>query len=140
MIRMTQTLVFLALIAAACSSDSPAGPDEPTLGKPFDVGAGETAVLASEGLRIVFREVKNDSRCPVGDTCFWEGDAEVVLHVETTPEDRAEIGLHTNSRFPTSVSFQKYRVVLQDLRPLAKSGKPVARKDYRATLVVSLDD
>jgi hypothetical protein len=137
---MTKTLLFLALIAAACSSDSPAGPDEPTLGKPFDVRANETAVLASEGLRITFQKVRNDSRCPEGVSCVWEGDAEVVLQVETAPEDRAEMGLHTNHRFPSAASFLKYRVVLQELRPLANASKPVAPEDYVATLVVSFND
>jgi hypothetical protein len=130
--------LLLAALAGACTGHSPTSEAEPTLGKPFEVRAGETAVIASERLRIVFQQVKNDSRCAPGLSCFWEGDAEAVLQVETTREDRAELGVHTNSRFPTSASFGKYKIQLQELRPLPRREGAVDPKDYVVTLLVSL--
>ena len=132
--------LLLGALAGACTGHPPESTDGPTLGKPFEVRAGETAVIASEGLRIVFQRVKNDSRCAKGLNCVWEGDAEAVLEVETDPKDRAEIGLHTHSNFATSASFGKYRIQLQLLRPLAKREKAVDPKEYVVTLLVSLDN
>jgi hypothetical protein len=41
---------------------------------------GEETVLG--GVRVHFKEVLGDSRCPTGTTCFWQGRA--ILLVETS--------------------------------------------------------
>jgi hypothetical protein len=131
--------LLLAAMAGAGGHHHPAAKaNGPALDKPFEIRAGETAVIASEGLKIRFREVKNDSRCAQGLSCVWAGDAETLLEVETDPKDRAEVGLHTHSQFATSASFGKYRIQLQELRPLAKREQAVNPREYVVTLLVSL--
>ena len=127
--------LLLAVLVAAC--DSPAEPDEVSLDRVFDLRAGEAAVVAPDGLRITFREVRGDSRCPVDVVCVWEGDAEVLLQVETTPEDREEISLHTSGNFATSAAVLGHLIELKGLQPGNKAGVPTDPRAYVATLFVS---
>jgi hypothetical protein len=130
----------LCVFSTACAADGASGPDNVVLDKPFDVKVGQTAVLPAEGLRVVFQEVRNDSRCPTNVTCVWEGDAEVVLQAETTPETREELLVHTSRQFGDSAAFHGYTIQVRGLAPGTKAGVPTDPKAYVVTLVVSHHD
>jgi hypothetical protein len=128
-------LVFLAAFAGACSS--PSGPDRVALDRPFELRVGEAVVVFPDGVRISFQEVRNDSRCPIDVQCVWAGDAEVVLQVETSPEDREEVTLHTDGSSQTTADVLGHRIELRRLMPENKAGVPIDPKAYVATLLVA---
>lgn len=130
------TALFLTVLAA-CSGASPAGPANVPLEQPFDLGAGASAVIPADRLRLSFQQVRNDSRCALDVVCVWEGDAEVVLRVETSADDHEEVVLHTSGRNGTSADALGHRIELKGLQPGNKSTKPTDPKAYVATLVVS---
>ncbi|WP_412060780.1 hypothetical protein [Rubrivirga sp. IMCC45206] len=73
------SLALLAFAVAACDS----GPNYETVG----AQAGEVAVPLGEsasldGLTLSFQAVAEDSRCPEGVECVWEGRAAVRLTVQ----------------------------------------------------------
>ena len=49
------------------------------LNKKFELPVGDTATINGQGLTIIFTQVTEDSRCPIGVECFWEGDGAVQL-------------------------------------------------------------
>lgn len=52
------------------------------LGKLFKVKLGEVAHLENENLTISITEILEDSRCPVGTNCVWEGQVRAAIKVE----------------------------------------------------------
>jgi hypothetical protein len=137
---ISRACLALTLAAAACSAESGTGPGKPVLDQPFEVRVGETALLSEEGLAILLEGVRNDSRCPIDVVCVWEGDAELMLQVQTTPEDREEVSLHSSGRLGRSADYRVYRIELCELRPPTKSRVRPDPKAYVATLVVSRND
>src|SRR5215510_15692192 len=51
------------------------------LGQEFKIKNGQEVVVRGEKLRINFVGVVDESRCPTGAVCVWEGNAVVVLDV-----------------------------------------------------------
>ncbi len=97
----------LALTAAGCRTARPdatldtttatPAPAEPTAppasdggrvmapgqGNPIEIPLGETAQRDGHAIRFV--SVVEDSRCPQGTTCVWEGRAKVAVEIDGTP-------------------------------------------------------
>lgn len=86
-------------------------------------------------MSIRFEDVLEDSRCPVGATCVWAGNARVALTVERTGEDPARIELNT-LREPRSATVSGCTVDLADLTPTRKVGEELDRRAYAVTLKV----
>ena len=130
-----QTLALTALLVVACG-ESPTAPHQERLGQPFELAAGQTAVLASEALRVTFETVSNDSRCPAGATCVWEGDASARFTLAKQGQEKSFVELHTNARFDRQASYHGYRVVLESVRPYPKLNQTIPPTAYVARLRV----
>jgi hypothetical protein len=50
-------------------------------GVAFTLAPGQTATVKTADTRITFREVREDSRCPVDVQCVWAGDAKVEVNI-----------------------------------------------------------
>jgi len=107
------------------------------LGEEFVLHVGQTTAQVGEtGPRLTFEAVLEDSRCPVGVTCVWAGDAVVVVALDGTDNDTKRLELHTNSDFDTKSATDGYSVHLIDLSPLPREGSTIEVDRYQATLVV----
>src|SRR5688500_18294200 len=74
---------LLASVYAGCNGGAapvsiPGGPSV-ALGQEFTLGPGESVSLADGVLSVRFERVTEDSRCPRGVNCVWEGDAVVAI-------------------------------------------------------------
>ncbi len=87
-------LIILSFIAAA-SCGTPKTTSEITSANETEISTqiDEGTITLALGkeirvgeLRVHFREVLEDSRCPTGTTCFWEGRAKIL--VETSEDGR----------------------------------------------------
>jgi hypothetical protein len=124
----------------AAPSAAGAGQAEAPLARPFELKAAGTVRIAGASLTVEFEKVAEDSRCPEGVTCVWEGDAVARLHLLGSGLERATLNLHTQSSFPREGTFQKYRVRLVGLAPSRRSGSEIPPDAYVATLVVSVTE
>lgn len=96
------TLFALALLAGCASAaqdpapqaDPPASPDA---GKAvivqLNVGASETL---TDGSRLTYLQLVNDSRCAPDVQCVWAGDAEILLRWQPKGGPSSEASLHTS--------------------------------------------
>ncbi len=109
---------------------------EPKRGEPFELKANETRTLADENLRVRFDGVTEDSRCPIGVQCVWEGDAAVELTLEKPPTAADTRVLHTAGRFNRETDYAGLVIRLVDLEPRPREGASIAPEDYRVRLVV----
>ncbi|MGW1739391.1 hypothetical protein ACWCPQ_11330 [Nocardia sp. NPDC001965] len=130
-------LAGLLLVSTGCgaAAEPPASPSLAELGVPFTLPVGAAARLDDDRVIVSFAEVPDDSRCPAGTTCVWEGDATVVAEV-TVEGHRSRPELHTSPRFTTEVVVDGYRIALVALRP-SPPGETVPVGDYRADLLVT---
>jgi hypothetical protein len=132
---MIRIVVLIAAIAAAACFDSPTGPDV-AAGTPFELRAGAASVLP-DGTRLTFRDVRDDSRCPMDVMCVWAGDAIVAIAL-TPPKGLSESrDLHVQPS-ASRIAYAGYTIALTALAPYPRATQPIPAADYIATFVVSV--
>ena len=111
---------------------------EVALGQEFALRVGQTVALGDgTGLRLTFNAVREDSRCPVGVTCVWAGDAVVAIIIDDGSSGADTVELHTNADFDTEAPLDGHTVRLVELTPIPREGSTIEIDQYQATLVVS---
>lgn len=133
-------LPFAAVVA--CSGNKPAditaasrnpAVSQQELGRSFSMKVGESITVGE--LRLTFRAVEGDSRCPTDVVCVWAGDAEIALKIEQAGK-AAVAALHTTLE-PKKTEWDGYTVALVGLTPDRKSNAAISTGDYRAEIVVT---
>jgi hypothetical protein len=138
----TAGTVLLVAAIAACSSSTTADVNAPaqtnTTTTQREVGKatmkiGDSIVMGE--LRLTFRSVEGDSRCPIDAACVWAGDAEIALKIEQA--NRAAVAaLHTMLE-PKKTEWNGYTISLVSLTPVRRAADAVNPEDYRAEVVVT---
>lgn len=128
-------IAVLSLVLLAAGSVSAV--QRARLGREFTLGAGQTVVIRGERLSVTFSQVTEDSRCPTGATCVWEGNAQIAVTVSKPSNEPQKLLLNTNGSFPTKATYLNYIVRLLRLDPYPTEGGVIRERDYRATLVVT---
>jgi len=144
--RVSVTLAVLFAVgcgptgAAATAAPSAGGAQvEIALGEEFVLRIGQTASLGDgTGLWLTFEAIREDSRCPVGVSCVWAGDAMVAIAANDTDTDGGTrtLELHTNPSFDAEAALDTHTVRLVRLSPVRKEGSTIEAGEYQATLVV----
>ena len=80
--------------------------------------------------------VVNDSRCPTGAYCFWEGNAKVRFKFEKYTDKPVYFSLNTNRQFPADTIIDGYKFSLISLKPHPALERRINQKDYKAELIV----
>lgn len=133
---LTRRAALAALLLAGCGLSSvPDGAEEPGSQEELELAAGEERPVPGSLLRIGFAGVGEDSRCPTGVTCVWEGNAavELGLTVGTGPTRLHVLGTAVE---PRSVVVGDLRVSLLAVTPYPREGVTIAPEEYRARLRV----
>lgn len=125
---------LLSLLLAAALQQSSCEGDVP-LDKEFKLRFGRTASVGP-GLKVEFNSLVEDSRCPKGVNCVWEGNAKVGLKVSGAGKEAASLELNTNVE-PRKGSLHGYEISLVRLEPYPKADARADKKEYVATLSVS---
>lgn len=112
----------------------PTIPAEP--GIAFDLPVGKTAALTGNGVRITFRQVKEDSRCPTDVTCIWAGDASIELTISRngSSDDTKILSLSPANNEARSGDIQ---IRFVGLTPVPRQAEGNAPRAYVAQLIVN---
>jgi hypothetical protein len=127
-------LVFFLFTNISCFY-TPTGPAFTELGKEFDLQYGRKAVIGNENLYITFKDVPEDSRCPIGYRCFWAGNGAVLLKIEKSNSDILTDTVNTTLE-PQNLYFRNYSITLKNLKPYPVADSVIEKKDYIVTLLV----
>jgi hypothetical protein len=127
--RVSQLLMpMLCLAISACV---------PEVGHPFQLQGSQQAILR-QGVEITFVSVLEDSRCPQGAMCIWEGEARVALDVKKTGQPspvRVELSTLPDK---SSANVDGYRIELQRVDPYPELNRPLPPlEQYRVILLVT---
>lgn len=104
----------------------------------FDMSVTDIACNAEDNICILLDSVFDDSRCPTGVQCIWEGNA-ITRFKLTTNEGTVQFQLDTQ---PTSNLYQHdttiagYLISLVSLRPYPHADSVIKLTDYKATILV----
>jgi hypothetical protein len=85
---------------------------------------------------ICLDSVMNDSRCPTGAFCFWEGNAEVRFKFAKINEKPVLFNLNTHKSFTTYVVFSGYKITLTGLKPYPGLNHRINQNEYKAEIVI----
>ena len=107
------------------------------LGEEFSLKSGQIAVISDENLKIEFVEVTEDSRCPKGVTCVWEGRVSCLVEI-TYRESLHSVVLSEPglTKFPPEQPFQEYKLAYH-IEPYPEAGIDIAKDEYQLELKIS---
>lgn len=128
-----------AFLLAACAAGQESGDVTARLALPFELGVEQTAVIESEDLSLTFMEVSEDSRCPTGVECVWEGQVTTLISVSIGDKDAGEhsLTLREGQEDMTSAVIEGYVIELLAVDPYPTVDEPAGSADYSASYVVS---
>lgn len=127
-------LILLVAVAAGYGQSDVTG--TVPLDKEFKLKLGQKVRVEGTKLRVRFASVLDDSRCPDGAACVWEGNAQLVFELRKKNKKPLEATLNTTSN-PKEVAHRGFIVKLVRLDPHPKLGEEIDPRDYEATLLVS---
>lgn len=130
-------LVLAFLICAMLFASSACSNDGVSMGEEFSLHIGEMASIKGEDLQVRFLEVTEDSRCPRGVTCIWEG--RVSSLVEITYRGSLDSVILTEpglTSFPPGQSFHEYKLTYH-IEPYPQAGAEIAEDEYQLHLKIS---
>jgi len=107
------------------------------LGQEFSLHIGESASIKGEELKVEFLEISEDSRCPTGVVCVWEG--RVSGHVEITYRESIHSVVLTepgSTSWPSEITFEGYKITYQ-VEPYPQVDTEIAKEEYRLELRIS---
>ena len=126
------SLLLFVLTGVAQEPNTPTGVD---LNEQFKIKNGEEVLVTGEKLRIKFKSVSGDSRCPEGVACGWAGNGAMVIEVARKKKKQVVAVLNTTLE-PKEVVYKQYKIKLVKLDPYPVYNVPVDPKNYEATLIV----
>jgi len=113
------------------------------LDEPFWLEFGQVKVLPPDNLRIEFRQLLEESRCPSDVICVWEGRARIGLLLQT-PADSIQVELllpgfatQADTLAHQPVDTLGYRMTLMQLDPYPNTQRRPQNSDYKALLKIS---
>jgi len=102
------------------------------LGEPFEIGNEEKVSLGKGDFSIMVAELIEDSRCPVGMTCIWEGLIKLKLNVQKNDKIYTKEITMRGSRSAT-IEVDGYEIKLLS----AHANEMMGLKQYSYTFEVS---
>jgi hypothetical protein len=129
-------IALLSILTVLCGCQGGDGMVKASLNNEFSLAIGQSAGLTGEPLTIQFVEIQDDSRCPKGAMCIWQGRVSAVLQVsdgsDSTRIVLTEPGLSDQWGRGT---YKKYEL-LSHVQPYPELGKQISKADYRILLTV----
>lgn len=132
-------LVMASVLVTGCKPGPPSATPPTGLNSEFQLKMGQRAQVA-EGLAITFKEVTEDSRCPVDVECIWAGQAVVVIEVinDGVSLGDSALTLGTPDSQAARIDIPGYRIEALDLAPEPRS-EGIEPSEYAVTLLVSAE-
>ena len=134
-------LYLLASLVIVLSLSSCAGGTDDTkvsLGEEFSLSLDQSVMITGEDLGIKFVEITEDSRCPKGATCVWEGRVTALVEISTDGSiqqlELTEPGL---TSAPARETFEQYEITYK-VEPYPEVGKEISADEYQLLITVSL--
>lgn len=126
LLKVLALAAALSVLAAAANQKTRTGAVEIQIGEEKKIG----------GLLIAFEGVAEDSRCPEGVVCVWQGNARAHFSATDRSGQRVEFDLNTGLQ-PRAHRFSGYTIKLEKLTPHPHVDRETKVDEYVATVFIS---
>lgn len=110
---------------------------ETKLGEPFNLKVNQTAYISSANIVIKLLNVKEDSRCPIGAECIWQGQVILYLSlINNTDIRNFDITSGSGGKELVSKIADGYEIKVIKVEPYPIRGKEISPQDYDVTMEV----
>lgn len=132
----TCVLILLSIIVMMLITGCVHQPEEASarLGQEITLAPDQEASITGEPLKLQFRKVINDSRCPTGVTCVWEGEVSCLVDI-TYMNSTNGIVLTQRGSSLSNTNFEDYNIEFR-VQPYPEASKTISPKDYRLELTI----
>ncbi|MCB8998843.1 MAG: hypothetical protein H6540_02075 [Bacteroidales bacterium] len=134
--KISGIVIFLFLIVGnSCEKEKSLLPLP--LDESVELKKGNVKLNKEEGIRLIFDSLVEESRCPIGVECVWEGNAAAAFTCYNAQNIKTDFILNTNSSFVTDTLVFGYRIKLLDLKPYPIYNLEINPEDYTAYVEIS---
>jgi hypothetical protein len=124
-------LPIASFVIAGCSSNTV------SLGEEFSLRMGESVSIHGEELKFKFVEITEDSRCPTGVVCVWEGRLSCLVEITHRGSlKRVVLTEPGSTSWPSEITFEEYKITYH-AEPYPQAGTQIIKEDYRLKLKIS---
>ncbi len=129
--------IFLSLFILSCEQST--NPTGPKIGEEFDLKYGQCVQIQDKDFSIKFQNVAEDSRCPTGTCCKWEGNAKIVLQVAQN-DTTINTALEPKEITYSGHEYIHYTIRLVSVSPYPNMDEQIKLEDYSIKLIVFSDE
>ena len=140
---MKHVLLLLMAVIIACQTETTVV-GTASFNSAFKLRAGESITLQPGNVKIGFERVAEDSRCPAGEICFWEGQVRLRFWLLRPDADSVFIAPALHGRVLQSdtcchyhIDTLGYRITLMQVDPYPLLPVPPSQPEYIAYLKVT---
>ena len=130
-------IILIAVFVVGCSKDGLTTESfnlESNI--PVSLSSKECLEIYDFGSKVCLDSIVNDSRCPSGGVCVWEGDAIVSFSIQKDDEKKY-FQLHTQNNFQRDTIINGLKIALENLTPYPVVGSEINQKEYSAEIKIS---
>lgn len=135
------SLILITFLGCSESKDTFAEPETSStykLDKQIKLVINQNLIIESEGLKVKFLKVTEDSRCPSDVTCIWAGQVGVLLNVSQNDKDLGNINLILGTdKGLAEKKVNEYLIRLVEVAPYPVSTKKIEPSEYTITIIIS---
>lgn len=138
------TFIFLILSLISCSQQDNLDKDldiraevSKTVAEEFDLALGETVLIKPESLTISFKDVTEDSRCPLNVQCIWAGRVSIQLEIIHNNRELAVVLSKGDGKGTDTFDIDDIRITLIEVLPYPKDPGIIELEDYTIKLIVN---
>ena len=131
-----KSVAFLFLSAFIISCEQPASSIGQKIEEEFILKFGQsTQIQYRDEFIIKFKDVVEDSRCPINVDCVWAGNAKILLKIAQT-DYIINSTLEPKEIYYSGQEGIQYRIKLISVSPYPNSEEKIILKNYSVRLIV----
>lgn len=141
--KLIVPFLLSAALLVACDKKDSNDVKSFELNESFTLKINESAELESEGMKITFLDVTEDSRCPTNVSCIWEGRVVAEFKVEKDGETLLRSATDNPNSPPggdgtLSSAFEAFghNITLEEVTPYPEGSDLIEKSEYKAKITV----
>jgi len=133
--------VFLVLFSISTSGTSTLSinsyKDEKYVSEvPIILKINQSETFPETQVKILFKDVLEDSRCPSSVVCVWEGEARISVNVKVGNQYDSDHILTLNNITTSKAFFLEYSIQLTKIDPYPENTDPISKEQYEASFLL----
>jgi hypothetical protein len=136
MFKRVLLLSSLLILITSVGCQSSEGVIKATIDNEFSLDVGQIAELKGEHIILQFEGIQEDSRCPKGATCIWQGRVSSILQINDDGLSTKIVLTEPGLSYQYGKNIYKQYEFTSHVQPYPELGKKISSEDYRLFLTV----